>query len=75
MSAVLKFRRDADEPSGCTAPEIADAFLDRYGEEAPLQAALSARGAIEAGDVEACRLWRDVIDLLCARVPPLGRTH
>jgi hypothetical protein len=76
MSAVPKIRTDEVEAwQPTSAPEIADALMERYGDEAPLQAALSARGAIESGDVEACMVWRDVIDLLCARIMPSDRSH
>ncbi len=46
------------------AQSIASGLNDRYGATARLQAALCACQAIDERDIEACRLWRLVLDLL-----------
>lgn len=49
------------------AEHIANGLNDRYGATARLQAAICACQAIDEHDLEACQLWRKVLDLLDVR--------
>lgn len=49
------------------AETIANGLNDRYGAGARLQAAICACQAIDEHDLEACQLWRKVLDLLDVR--------
>lgn len=54
---------------------IADALWEAYGDGARLQAALSAYRALREEDLDACALWRDVLDLLEAKTAESERSQ
>ena len=43
---------------------IADVLVSEYGEDAILAAALCAHKAMTKGQIESCRIWRDILNAL-----------